>query len=40
VDGDDGARDTAIVLADVTAVRAHSQPLLFFRGGFGGFTDE
>ncbi len=36
------AGDHTIVVARVTALQAHGhrQPLLFFRGGFGGFSDE
>jgi 3-hydroxy-9,10-secoandrosta-1,3,5(10)-triene-9,17-dione monooxygenase reductase component len=36
------AGDHAIVVARVTALQAHEgkEPLLFFRGGYGGFTSD
>ncbi|KMO82780.1 flavin reductase family protein [Mycolicibacterium chlorophenolicum] len=36
-----GAGDHTIVVAHVTALKAHSgRPLLFYRGGYGGFADR
>lgn len=36
-----GAGDHTIVVAHVTALNAHAgRPLLFYRGGYGGFTER